>query len=193
MTYPATIEVRTPDKIANWRPLVQWILAIPHMIIARAMEYLAWALAIVSWFAILFTGKLPVGIANLQIMIIRYAARAHVYAGFLHDEYPPFEFQSTPAEPGGTPVDVAIQPQLEDRNRLTVGLRFLWVIPAFLFVFVIAIVGMLAWFAAFFAVLFTGRWPEGLRSWALKLMRVGLRFEAYAILLTDEYPPFSTD
>ena len=193
MTYPATIEVRTPDRIANWRPLAQCILAIPHLIIARAMETLAWALAFVSWFAILFTGKLPEGIANLQVMIIRYSTRTHVYSGFLHDEYPPFEFPTTPDEPGGTPVGVAIQPRLEDRDRLTVGLRFLWIIPAFLFVVVIAIVGMLAWIAAFFAVLFTGRWPEGLRSWALKLMRVGLRFQAYAILLTDEYPPFNTD
>ncbi len=193
MSYPATVEVRTPDKIANWRPLVQWILAIPHLIIARAMEYLAGALAIISWFIILFTGKLPEGIANLQIMIIRYSTRAHAYAGFLHDEYPPFEFPTTPAEPGGTPVDLVIRPELEGRNRLTVGLRIFWLIPALLFLILIAIVGILAWFVGLFAVLFTGRWPEGLRNWVMKLVRVGLRFEAYAMLLTDEYPPFSTD
>lgn len=193
MSHPATIEVRTPEHIANWRPLVQWFLAIPHLIIGRAMEYLAAALAVVSWFVILFTGKLPEGIANLQIMIIRYSTRAHVYAGFLHDEYPPFEFETTAAEPGGTPVDLAIRPELEGRNRLTVGLRIFWIIPAMLFMFVIAIVGVLAWLAGFFAVLFTGRWPAALRSWVTGLLRVGVRFEAYAMLLTDEYPPFSTE
>jgi hypothetical protein len=193
MSYPATIDVRSPERIANWRPLVQWILAIPHLIIARAMEYLAAALAVVSWFAILFTGRLPEGIANLQVMILRYSYRANIYAGFLHDEYPPFEFATTPGEPGGTPVDLDVRPALDARNRVTVGLRFLWIIPALLFSLLIFVVGALAWFVAFFAVLFTGRWPEGLRSWVLKLMHVGVRLEAYALLLTDEYPPFATD
>jgi hypothetical protein len=46
---------------------------------------------------------------------------------------------------------------------------------------------------AFFAVLFTGRWPDGLRSFLLGVMRWALRVEAYLLLLTDEYPPFSLD
>ena len=81
----------------------------------------------------------------------------------------------------------------EPGDRLTVGLRFLWAIPAILFTMVIAIVGIVCWFLAFFAVLFTGRWPEGLRAWVLKLTRVGVRTSAYLFLLTDEYPPFTTD
>ena len=46
---------------------------------------------------------------------------------------------------------------------------------------------------AFFAVLFTGRWPEGLRDFVIKVMRWGLRVQAYFLLLTDEYPPFALD
>ena len=191
--YPASIEVRTPERMANWRPLVQWVLAIPHLIIAGAMHYVAEAVAVISWFAILFTGKLPEGLASFQIMILRYQARAYAYAGFLHDAYPPFEFPAEPTEPGGTPVDVTIQPALTDRNRLTVGLRILWIIPAALFAALIMIVGFVVWIGAFFAVLFTGRWPDGLRSWAQKCLRVGIRIQAYGLLLTDEYPPFTTD
>jgi hypothetical protein len=191
--YPASIEVRTPDHVANWRALVQWILAIPHLFIAGALQYVGQAVAVISWFVILFTGRLPAGLANFQIMIIRYNARAYVYAGFLHEDFPPFEFATTPAEPGGTPVDVTIHPALTDRNRLTVGLRFIWLIPAALFAFVIWIVGVFVWIGAFFAVLFTGRWPDGLRDWAGKCLRVWLRLQAYGALLTDEYPPFSTD
>ena len=133
MDYPATIDVRTPDRLANWRPLVQWILAIPHLIIAAALEYVAGAVAIVSWFVILFTGKLPAGLANFQIMILRYSARAEFYAGFLYEEYPPFDFSMTANDPGGSPVDLVVRPALEDRNRLTVGLPILWVIPALLY------------------------------------------------------------
>jgi hypothetical protein len=193
MEYPATIEVQTPDKVANWRPLVQWILAIPHLIIAGAMRNVAGAVAVISWFVIMFTGNLPEGLANFQIMILRYAARAQAYSGFLYEDYPPFEFAMAPGEPGGSPVDLTVRPVLENRNRLTVGLRIFWIIPAMFFAFVIFIVGAICWFLAFFAVLFTGHWPEGLRSWVMKMLRVGVRLEAYAFLLTDEYPPFATD
>ena len=44
---------------------------------------------------------------------------------------------------------------------------------------------------ALFAVLFTGRWPEGMRSFVLNVIRYQLRFEAYHVLLTDRYPPFA--
>ena len=193
MTYPATIDVETPDKIDNWRPLLQWLFAIPHLIIATAMEYLSQALAFVSWLMILFTGRLPEGLANLQIMIMRYAFRSYAYAGFLHDQYPPFDFTMSADDSGGQPVRLDITPDLGDRNRLTVALRIFWVIPAFLFAALIAIVGVICWFLGFFAVLFTGRWPEGLRSWVMKMIRVMIRVNTYFNLLTDEYPPFNTD
>ena len=97
MDYPASIDVRTPERIDNWRPLVQWILAIPHLIIAGALGYASAAVAIVSWFVILFTGKLPTGLANFQVMVMRYTSRSQAYAGFLHSEYPPFDFTMTAA------------------------------------------------------------------------------------------------
>lgn len=193
MSYPAVITVESPAKMENWRAIAQWILAIPHLIIAGALEYVSGALAVVSWFMILFTGSLPEGLANFQIMIMRYSARAQLYAGFMYSEYPPFDFTLSPYDPGGSPVKLEIVPELTNRNRLTVGLRILWAIPALLYVMVIGIVGIVCWFLALFAVLFTGRWPEGLRSWVMKLNRVSIRFNAYALMLTDEYPPYSSD
>ena len=193
MDYPARIDAETPEQIDRSRALVQWILAIPHLIIVGALESVAMAVGVVSWFAIVFTGKLPEGLANFQIMIYRYSTRAETYAGFLYTAYPPFDFTPAAADPGDSPVRVDFEPTLTDRNRLTVGLRLLWAIPAILYAFVIAIVGVICWFLAFFAVLFTGRWPEGLRSWVMKMLRVSTRANAYALLLTDEYPPFGTD
>lgn len=192
MEFPASIDVRTPDQMARWRPLVQWILAIPHLVIGGALQYAAQAVSIVSWFVILFTGRLPAGLATFQVMTLRYNARAQAYAGFLHDQYPPFAFDMSTTEPGGTPVSYAILPALEHRNRLTVGLRIIWAIPALLFAFVIGIVGAVCWFLAIFAVLFTGRWPAGLRRWAMASIRVSTRLNAYVMLLTDQYPPYVT-
>ncbi len=193
MTYPASIDVRTPDQVANWRPLVQWVLAIPHLMIANVLSNVGSVVAFVSWLFILFTGGLPAGLANFQCMIFRYNTRAYAYAGFLHEEYPPFDFTSSASEPGGTPVTIEFEPVLEQRNRLTCALRLIWLIPAALFTFVVWIVAAICWFIGFFAVLFTGSWPAGLHEWIMKGLRVSVRLNAYAYLLTDEYPPFSTD
>jgi len=193
MSYPATITVHSPASMDRWRPLVQWILAVPHLIIAGAMEYVSGALAIVSWFVILFTGRLPKGLADLQVMILRYSMKAQLYAGFMHDQYPLFDFRQANNDPEPSPVSINVEPKLEDRNRLTVGLRLFTAIPAMLFAFAISIVGAICWFLSVFAVLFTGSWPGGLRNWVMALNRVGLRFQVYAALLTDEYPPFASD
>jgi hypothetical protein len=53
----------------------------------------------------------------------------------------------------------------------------------------VAVVGLIA----FFAVLFTAKWPEGLRRFAVGYLRWNLRVNAYFYLLTDESPPFNLD
>jgi hypothetical protein len=193
MAYPATLEVQTPAKIANWRPIGQLFMAIPHLIISYALTALAEACAFIAWFAILFTGKMPQGLANIICMALRYQARAMTYAAFLHDKFPPFEFTSTPADPGSTPVQVNLEPTLEGRNRLTVGFRLLLAIPAAIFTALILVVAFICMLIGFFAVLFTGKWPSGLRNWVLKGISATLRLDAYMMLLTDMYPPFSTE
>lgn len=192
--YPAALTFDSPERVARWRPLVNWILAIPQLFIVGAMRYVAQAISVVGWFIILFTGTLPAGLANFQVMYLRYSVRVSVFAGFLTEEYPPFDFTMTPADPGTDPrVRVDIVPQLEQRNRLTVFFRLILAIPQFI---VIAVLGIAVWAVyviAFFAVLFTGRWPQGLRNFAVGFMRWVLRVEAYLLLLTDDYPPFALD
>lgn len=189
--YPADLELDAPSKVANWRPLVQWLLDIPHLVVANALSNLANLLAVISWFIILFTGRLPEGIARFQCMALRYEARAYSYLVFLREPYPRFEFDMTTTDPGTDPLRVNIAPQLENRNRLTVGLRFIWIIPILIFTVLVAIATFFAVLVAFFAVLFTGRWPEGLRRFVINAGRLMVRVSAYSMLLTDVYPPFA--
>ena len=192
--YPATLEIDRADRIANWRPIVQWLLAIPHFIVLYVLGVVAEVVAIIGWFAIVFTGKLPEGLANLVCLYVRYNNRAVAYAGFLREEYPPFTFETVPADPGTyPPVRTGFVPELEDRNRLTVGFRFILVIPQLIVLSVLGLVAFFAFVIAFFAVLFTGRWPEGLRTFVVGVMRWSTRVSAYFYLLIDEYPPFSLD
>ncbi len=192
--YPATLEIDRAERIANWRPLVQWLLAIPHFVILYVLGFIAEIVAIIGWFAILFTGKLPEGLANLVCLYVRYSNRTVAYAGFLREEYPPFAFETVAPDPGAyPPVRTGFEPELEDRNRLTVAFRFILVIPQLIVLSLLGIAAFVASVIAFFAVLFTGRWPEGLRTFVVGVMRWSTRVTAYFYLLTDEYPPFSLD
>lgn len=169
------------------------MLAIPHFIVLYVLTLVGEVIGLISWFAILFTGKLPTGLGNAQCMVQRYSTRTYAYAAGVRAEYPPFEFSSSPSDPGQYPIQVHFAPEWEGRNRLTVGLRVIWMIPAAIVTLIIMLVSWVCWFIGAIAVLFTGRWPEGLLGWVLKGLRASLRLNAYAWLLTDQYPPMSFD
>lgn len=193
MSHRTNLDLEAPHEVANWRPLVHWLLAIPHLIIAGALSSLAGAIALVTWLVVLVTGALPEGLANVQCMIIRYQERTYSYVLWLREDYPAFDFSMTEEDPGGDPLTVTIYPQLTDRNRLTVGLRFIWVIPYAIFAWAVGLAAGVVALVGFFAVLFTGRWPEGMRGFVVGALRVGARFAAYAYMLDDTYPPFSLE
>jgi hypothetical protein len=192
--YPATFEADTPERIANWRPLVHWLLAIPHAIVLYVLGIISAVVALISWFAIVFTGKLPDGLAGLQALYIRYNNRYSVYVYFMREEYPPFTFETVATDPGDYPgVRTTVVPELENRNRLTTGFRFILVIPHLIVLTLLGIAAAFAWIIGLFAVLFTGHWPAGLREFVVGVLRWSTRVAAYYTLLTDEYPPFSLD
>jgi hypothetical protein len=81
---------------------------------------------------------------------------------------------------------------VEPRSRLTTFFRLLLGIPHFI---VLTLYGIGAFFAvivAWFALLFTGRWPQGLYDFTAGFVRYYTRVNAYTWLLVDPYPPFST-
>ena len=193
MNYPVTVSVDTPQRVANWRPLVHWLLVIPHLVVMWVLQTVSQIVSIIAWLAILFTGRLPAGLAQFQSMYLRYSLRTYAYAGFLTDQYPPFAFDAVNDDPGGHPTSLSISPDLEGRNRLTCFFRIILMIPALIFLAIIVIIATICSILGFFAVLFTGRWPEGLRNFVVANLRISARFGAYASFLTDQYPPFSLD
>ena len=190
--YPATFTFDPPESIARWRVIGNVILAIPHLIIAYVLNIVAEVLAFVAWILGVFTGKVPEGILGVIAMTLRYSTRASVYASFLKEEYPPFTFATTLADPGDDPrVRVDYGSETEGRNRLTIFFRILLAIPHIIVISLIGIVAFFVYVIAWFAVLFTGKWPTGLRNFVIGLTRWTTRLNAYMYLLTDEYPPFS--
>ncbi len=70
--------------------------------------------------------------------------------------------------------------------------RLILLIPLYIVGYVFFLIAAFLAFLAFFAVLFTGRYPEGMRNFVIGTFRYFTRLSAYAFLLTDQYPPFST-
>jgi len=188
--YPIDLDVEVPDHIARWRPLVQWILAIPLFIIDYVLRIVAQVLVFVGWFVALFTGQLPEGIGDFVAGYYRYTWRAYTYSWFLRDKYPPFGPSLGYSDPGDDPAWFEVQ-RGEGLSRLAVLFRIIMVIPQWIVIFFLLIAVYVAMVVAFFAVIITGRWPEGLRDFVVGVGRWILRVDAWFYLLADPYPPFS--
>jgi Domain of unknown function (DUF4389) len=162
------------------------ILAIPHLIISQIWGELAQILALIQWFIIVFTGKRNEGIWNMQRSWLGYYARVFGYTDLLFDQYPAFASDAGPA-----PVQTAIAFD-EQADRLTNGLRFIWIIPAAILAAVLGLASGVVVLISWFAIVITGRQPRGMWDFVLKVMRYTLQTQSYGLLMTDTYPKFDS-
>jgi hypothetical protein len=95
-----------------------------------------------------------------------------------------------PAAAGDYPVNFETARQAE-YNRFLPLVKWLLAIPHYFVLIFVGIGALFALIGGFFAVLFTGRWPQGLFDFIAGTLRWAYRVTAYVFLLTDEYPPFS--
>jgi hypothetical protein len=181
-----------PVEVANWRPLVHWLLVIPYAIVAGVLGYALGFVAFIAFFTVLFTKKVPEGMFNFMAMCMRASWRANSYQFFLREPYPNWSFDSTATDPGDDPARFSIMNPGE-MNRWLPLVKWLLIIPHMIALFFVAIGVYFSLVVAFFAVLFTGRWPAGLRDFVIGFERWALRVMAYAFFMTDDYPPFSLD
>src|ERR1700685_262614 len=81
-----------PTEQRRLTVLVRIILAIPHLVALYVLTIVSEVVALICWFAALFTGRLPGGLADFQVGYLRWLARFSAYLLLLTDVYPPFEF-----------------------------------------------------------------------------------------------------
>ena len=208
MPYPVSISVE--PAIANRNRLTtafRFILAIPHLILVGGvglgiashrdsgttiggegglLGVVTFFLAIVSWFTIVFAGTHIAGIRQFTLFYMRWRVRALSYFMLLEDSYPPFGDAPYPAS-------LEVVDPTGPRDRLTVGLRLLMAIPHYIVLTFILLGWLITTIVAWFIILITGSYPQGLYDFGVGALRWLLRVEAYLLLLVDEYPPFSLD
>lgn len=135
---------------------------------------------------ILFRQKYPRWWFDWNIALTKFSARVMTYLALLRDEYPSTD------EDQAVHIDIPYPDARNDLNMWLPLVKWFLAIPHYIVLFFLGIAALVVVIMAWFAILFTGRYPRGFFDYVVGFSRWCLRVSAYAFLLTtDRYPPFS--
>jgi Domain of unknown function (DUF4389) len=135
---------------------------------------------------ILFRRKYPRWWFDWNLELQRFTNRVVIYLSLMDDRYPATDQQQA------VHLDYVYPDAGRDLNRWLPLVKWLLVIPHFIVLIFLWIAAVIVTIVAWFAILFTGRYPKGMFDFVEGVLRWGQRVIAYAFLLvTDRYPPFS--
>jgi hypothetical protein len=178
------LEVRfgTTQPQRRWTVLIRIILAIPQFIVLFFVGIGAFVVAILGWFAALFTGRLPESFARFLLGYVRWSTRVYAYSFLMTDVYPPFALDADP----NYPVDLTVT--TGRLNRAAVFFRFILAIPAWIVSSVITYGMQVFSIITWIATLVTGRMPDAFFGASASAIRWQARTTAYFWMLTSFYP-----
>ena len=134
---------------------------------------------------IVFRQKYPRWWFDFNLGVTRFGTRVASYFALMSDTYPSTD------EEQHVHLDLDYPDVPRDLNRWMPLVKWFLVIPHIIVLVFLSIGAVLAGFGAWFAILFTGRYPRGIFDYIEGVMRWWLRVDTYAFLLiTDQYPPF---
>jgi hypothetical protein len=206
--YPARLRIDYPERLDRVTTLLRIVWTIPIVIILALVTdsgggtvtigeqgqrirdsggSIVFSIGFATALMIVFRERYPRWF-DFQLALARFTVRVFSYLALLRDEYPSTEDEQS----------VHLELDYPDARRdLARGLplvKWLLAIPHYIVLFVLFVFAFVAVVVAWFAILFTGRYPRALFDFVVGVGRWALRVEAYALLLiTDRYPPFSLD
>ena len=208
--YPARLEIDYPDQLDRLSSAFRIIWAIPIAILysvltgsGNSWNYvqtnsgdwewvqtssggIAAGLGFATALMIVFRQRYPRWWFDFNLELNRFGTRIAAYFALLTDKYPSTEDEQS------VHLEIDYPDAERDLNRWLPLVKWFLAIPHILVLIVLAIGAFFAVIAAWFAILFTGRYPQALFDYVVGVGRWGLRVSAYAFLLvTDRYPPFS--
>jgi len=201
--YPVQFAVEYPDRALNrLTTAFRVIVVIPIAIVAAALgghegsaaagEH-GWRVAggtggllfLAPLLMILFRQKYPRWWFDWNLELLRFSNRIGVYLALMDDRYPSTDEQQAVA------LDYPYPDAKQGLNRWLPLVKWLLAIPHYVVLVFLWIAAVISVIIAWFAIIFTGRYPRGLFDFVLGVFRWTNRVAGYAfILVTDEYPPF---
>ena len=200
--YPVTFEADYPERLGRLSTVFRIVLFVPVAIFlallgGQAFSYSDFGdatttslaggggIILAIWAAVIVRQYVPHWLFDFQVALMRFQARAYGYLALLTDRFPAFE--------GEYPIsfDVSYPDKL---NRWKVAIwKIITSIPHFIILIFLYLAAFVVVVIAWFAILFTGRYPRGLHTFVAGVFRWSLRVQAYIFSLTDDYPPFSLE
>ncbi len=204
-TYPASFDIEYPNKLDRLSTFFRILWIIPAFIIISLLTMTGTGFSgnagdelavggggiLVGLFCatvlmILFRQRYPRWWFDFNLELNRYSYRVSAYLFLLTDRYP------STVDKQSISLDVGYPNVERDLKRGLPLVKWFLAIPHYIVLAVLGIAALLATIIAWFAILFTGKYPKNLFDFVVGVNRWGIRVWAYAFLLaTDKYPPFS--
>lgn len=182
--------VESPYEVARWRPLFNWVLYIPHAIITYGLRALSQAVFFVYWLMLIFTGKLHPGLYGVMAMYERYNARASGFLVGFSETYPPFDFSTESSDNAAYPPIRLNLPVVPESVKRSAALNVFKAIPHYIVLMFFIIGAVFVAVIGWFAVLFTGAWPQGMRAYLIRVSNYQYRIWTYVVMVDNDYPKF---
>lgn len=205
-SYPVSFDVDYPGELDRFTTFVRIIWAIPAIAIIAILTSsgsgtfmhkagenaangggdITIGLSIATALMIIFRQVYPRWWFNFALELNRFSARVGAYVFLLTDRYPSTVDKQT------VHLEIDYPNVKKDLNRWLPIVKWLLAIPHYIVLAFLLIAAFFVTVIAWFAILFTGRYPRGLFDFVVGVGRWVTRVNAYALLLTtDKYPPFS--
>jgi hypothetical protein len=202
--YPVQFSVEYPDRnLDRATTAFRILVAIPILIVLAAIEggggwgganggNGAWIAAggggtlfFPVLLMIVFRQKYPRWWYDWNLELLRFENRVFVFLGLLDDRYPSTE------ERQSVSLEFPYPDAKQGLNRWLPLVKWFLAIPHYIVLIFLGLAAIVCVIIAWFAILFTGRYPRELFDFVVGVMRWGNRVSAYAfVLVTDRYPPF---
>ncbi len=191
----ARIVVRDDLGRSRLTVFFRFFLALPHLIVLGVWSLLALVMAIINWFAILFSGRTVGG--DLPVRYLRYFTHVDAYLNLAANPFPGFG-----GDADSYPIEVEVS-EARRQNRWKTAFRLVLVVPAALLASTFGAAGVQAGggnfrtsfgiiaaaaFLGWFASLARARMPQGLRDLIVYGLGYSVQVAAYFLLVTDRYP-----
>jgi hypothetical protein len=203
-SYPLTYSVDYPDRdLDRLSTFFRIFTVIPIAVVLGAVDHYAFGgwndqastyagaggvLILGPLLMILFRKKYPRWWFDWNLELTRFIMRVHTYFTLMSDTYPSTD------EAQWVRLELAYPNVEEELGRGMPLVKWFLAIPHYIVLFFLSIAAFVCVVIAWFAILFTGRFPRSLFDFVLGVQRWYLRVAAYAFLLaTDKYPPFSLE
>lgn len=210
-SYPARLSIDYPERLDRVSTFFRLIWAIPIVVILSLLTATATdtvtvitdsgevlskvtttglgiggGLFVATMLMIVFRQRYPRWWFDFALNLNRFSNRVGAYMGLLTDRYPSTE------EEQSVHLDLDYPNVERDLSRWMPLVKWLLAIPHYIVLAVLVVGAIFAILIAWFAILFTGRYPRALFDYVVGVGRWALRVQAYAtLLITDRYPPFS--